>query len=168
MPTIEPDVVALVAVGGAALALVALLVAVGAQLRLTRARRALRVLRGHAGEGDVLEVTTRQTAESVLLREQVEQLRGELERARGDLAASLRHVSVVRYDAFGDMGGRMSFSAALLDDAGDGLVLTAIHGRGEARTYAKGVLKGSSEQALSPEEQRAVDAALPTARGGRR
>ena len=51
---------------------------------------------------------------------------------------SLRNVAVVRYDAFGDMGGRLSFSAALLDDIGDGIVLSSINGRGESRTYAKG------------------------------
>ena len=53
----------------------------------------------------------------------------------------------------------MSFSAAVLDDAGDGLVITAIHGRGETRSYAKGLVGGASEHTLSPEEQQAVDAA---------
>jgi hypothetical protein len=75
---------------------------------------------------------------------------------------ALRHVSVVRYDAFGDMGGRFSFSAALLDDAGDGLVLTSIHGRSETRTYLKGLTSGTSDIELSPEETQAVR----IARGG--
>jgi hypothetical protein len=75
---------------------------------------------------------------------------------RADLGQALRHVAVVRYDAFGDMGGRLSFSAALLDDAGDGLVLTSINGRSETRTYAKGVKAGSSDQSLSPEETQAI------------
>jgi hypothetical protein len=65
-------------------------------------------------------------------------------------------VSVVRYDAFGDMGGRLSFSAAMLDDGGDGLVLTAIHGRSETRSYIKGVKGGASEASLSPEELQAI------------
>ena len=42
---------------------------------------------------------------------------------RADLGQALRHVAVVRYDAFGDMGGRLSFSAAVIDDHGDGLVV---------------------------------------------
>ncbi len=148
-----------VAVGAGVLALVALVVAIGAQLRLRRMRRGLRVLRGHSGEGDVLEVTTRHAAEVALLRERVERQQGEIQGLRSDVAASLRHVAVVRYDAFGDMGGRLSFSAAVLDDAGDGLVITAIHGRGETRSYAKGLTGGTSEHALSPEEQQAVQAA---------
>ena len=66
----------------------------------------------------------------------------------------------MRYDAFGDMGGRLSFSAAMLDDGGDGLVLTAIHGRSETRSYIKGVKGGSSEASLSPEELQAISYAL--------
>ncbi|MFM7146262.1 MAG: DUF4446 family protein, partial [Actinomycetales bacterium] len=63
------------------------------------------------------------------------------------------------YDAFGDLGGRFSFSAALLDDSGDGLVLTSIHGRSETRTYVKGLTGGRSDIDLSPEERRAVQLA---------
>jgi hypothetical protein len=54
----------------------------------------------------------------------------------------------------------MSFSVALLDDAGDGLVITSINGRSETRTYAKGVKGGQSEANLSPEEQQAIAFAL--------
>lgn len=89
-------------------------------------------------------------------------LRDDLAAARADLSDALRHVAVVRYDAFGDMGGRMSFSAALLDDAGDGLVLTSINGRSETRTYAKGVKSGSSDHSLSPEEEQAISHATRT------
>lgn len=83
----------------------------------------------------------------------------EVARLRADVAGALRHVAVVRYDAFGDMGGRMSFSAALLDDAGDGVVISSIHARGESRTYGKGVVSGDSEIVLTPEERQALDAA---------
>jgi hypothetical protein len=63
---------------------------------------------------------------------------------------------VVRYDAFGDMGGHLSWSMALLDDGGNGVVLTSIHGRSEARTYAKNIAAWSCEQQLSPEEEEAI------------
>jgi hypothetical protein len=72
-----------------------------------------------------------------------------------DLSA-LRHVGVVRYDAFGDMGGRLSFSAALFDAQGNGIVLSSINGRSETRTYAKSLSGLQSEQTLSPEEQQAI------------
>ncbi len=78
---------------------------------------------------------------------------------RADLRQALQHVAVVRYDAFGDMGGRLSFSAAVIDDHGDGLVFSSIHARGESRTYAKGVVGGTSDATLTPEEQQALAAA---------
>jgi hypothetical protein len=91
---------------------------------------------------------------------------GDLAALRGDLAQALKHVAVVRYDAFGDMGGRLSFSAALVDDAGDGVVLSSIHARGESRTYAKGVVGGRSDATLTPEEQQALAAARTGTRHG--
>ncbi|THJ05763.1 DUF4446 family protein, partial [Nocardioides sp.] len=75
---------------------------------------------------------------------------------RAEAVGALRHLAVVRYDAFEEMGGRLSWSLALLDDAGDGVVLTSIRGRNEARTYAKSVSGWASDQELSPEESEAV------------
>jgi hypothetical protein len=96
------------------------------------------------------------------LAEQVETVRADVQGVRRDLRQSLRNVAVVRYDAFGDMGGRLSFSCAVVDDEGDGLVISSIHARGESRTYAKGIVGGTSEITLTPEEQQALGAA----RGG--
>ncbi len=86
----------------------------------------------------------------------LEGLRAEVQALRMEAGDALRHLSVVRYDAFGDMGGHLSWSMALLDDSGNGVVLTSIHGRSEARTYAKNISAWSCEQALSPEEEEAV------------
>jgi hypothetical protein len=86
----------------------------------------------------------------------VEGLRGEVQALRLEVSEALRHLAVVRYDAFGDMGGHLSWSMALLDDGGNGVVLTSIHGRSEARTYAKNVASWKCDQALSPEEEEAI------------
>jgi hypothetical protein len=86
----------------------------------------------------------------------LEGLRAEVQALRMEAAQALRHLAVVRYDAFGDMGGHLSWSMALLDDGGDGVVMTSIHGRSDARTYAKNISSWRCEQALSPEEQEAV------------
>ncbi len=83
------------------------------------------------------------------------------ERRLEDLTqTSIRNVGVVRFDAFEDMGGRLSFSAALLDGRGDGVVITSINGRQESRSYAKPVAKGASVHNLSDEEQQAIREAL--------
>jgi hypothetical protein len=88
-------------------------------------------------------------------------LRQEVAALRLDSADALRHLSVVRYDAFTDMGGKLSWSVALLDDHGNGVVLTSIHGRSDSRTYAKAIAGWVCEQPLSPEEQDAVTHARP-------
>jgi hypothetical protein len=68
----------------------------------------------------------------------------------------LRDMAVIRYDALQEMSGQMSFSLALLNSQGDGIVLSSINGRTETRTYAKVVIEGKGAQALSPEEEEAV------------
>ena len=95
------------------------------------------------------------------LPEDVHGLRQEVAALKAEAVDSLRHLSVVRYDAFGDVGGHLSWSMALLDDAGHGVVLTSIHGRSEARTYAKSITGWACEQQLSPEEDEAIAHARP-------
>jgi hypothetical protein len=96
---------------------------------------------------------------AVELPEDVHGLRQEVAALRAEGSDALRHLAVVRYDAFGDMGGHQSWSLAVLDDAGHGVVLTSIHGRSEARTYAKSIASWTCEQQLSPEEEEAISVA---------
>jgi hypothetical protein len=95
-------------------------------------------------------------ADSVPVTLTTEEVTAEIEALRVSTSTSLRHLAVVRYDAFGDMGGHLSWSMALLDDGGDGVVLTSIHGRSDARTYAKNVAAWTANQQLSPEEEEAI------------
>ncbi len=143
--------------------LVALIVAVGALAvavfavaRLSRLHRSYALLQAAEGRETFVDVVARTREDFADLSADVAAIGQELSRTRRELSDALRHVSVVRYDAFGDMGGRFSFSAALLDDSGDGLVLTSIHGRTETRTYIKGLTSGDSDIELSPEETQAV------------
>jgi hypothetical protein len=80
-----------------------------------------------------------------------------------EIEGSVRNVALLRYDAFEDVGGQLSFSCALLDDQGDGVVLTSINGRQETRVYAKQVSQGTSSHNLSLEEEEAIRRAM----GGR-
>jgi hypothetical protein len=105
--------------------------------------------------------STPRSAPSDALPEDVHGLRQEVAALRAETHDALRHLAVVRYDAFGDMGGHLSWSLALLDDGGNGVVLTSIHGRSDSRTYAKNVAGWTCEQQLSPEEEEAIGAARP-------
>lgn len=102
----------------------------------------------------------------------VEEQRRQAEVALG----SVQRVGLVRFDAFDDMGGHLSFSTALLDARGDGVVITSINGRQDTRCYAKAVRGGTSQHNLATEEQQAIDRAMASPagaverspRGGRR
>ena len=140
----------------------ALLIAVALAVRLGRLVRAYDALAGDDGRSFVASVARQRTVVRDL-RTDVAALGDELARSRGELSGAVRHVAVVRYDAFGDLSGALSFSAALLDGKGDGLVLSSISGRSDSRTYAKGVRSGASDAPLSPEEQEAIATALAPA-----
>jgi len=94
------------------------------------------------------------------LREAVKQLAESDARLREHLARSVQRVGLIRYDAFEDMGGHLSFSLALLDEAGDGVVVSAINGRQDTRVYAKPVEAGDSGHNLSDEEADAIRQAM--------
>jgi hypothetical protein len=91
------------------------------------------------------------------VRSELRKLGKEIEVTRGELRETLQHLAMVRYDAFGDTGGKLSWSMALLDDNGDGVVLTSINSRADARTYAKEIKAFTSEAKLSPEEEEALE-----------
>jgi Protein of unknown function (DUF4446) len=148
---------ALIAAG---IALVALAMAAYLAVELRRLRRAQRAVLGEEGSRDVIAYVRD-------LERGVEALDGRVTEIDSATAATARrldtaitHSAVVRYDAYGEMSGKQSSSVALLDEHRDGVVLSSILHREQARLYAKGVSGGRSEIGLSPEEQAAVEAAL--------
>jgi Protein of unknown function (DUF4446) len=76
------------------------------------------------------------------------------------IEGSVRRVALLRYDAFEDVGGRLSFSCAMLDEHGTGVVITSINGRQETRVYAKPVTARTSSYNLSAEEEEAIRQAM--------
>jgi hypothetical protein len=139
-------------------AVLALLVAVGGYLRLSGIQARYRLV-WEGGEQDLVAVLSHQSGQIVHLHGELERIRLRVSRTAGEVEQSLRHVAVVRYDALGDMAGQLSFSAAIIDDHGDGLVISSIQEGGESRSSAKGVLGGISHITMTPEEQQALAAA---------
>ena len=72
----------------------------------------------------------------------------------------IQKTGLVRYNAFSDTGCDLSFSLALLDSDGSGVVLSSLYGRNESIMYAKPLVNGKSRYALSAEEQEAMNRAL--------
>lgn len=72
---------------------------------------------------------------------------------------SFQKLGLVKYDAFHEMGGKLSFSLALLNQKNDGFVLNAVHSREGCYTYIKEIVDGNSIIVLSDEEKEALDMA---------
>lgn len=156
---LDANIVAVLAVVATSLSVLLAIGLVVLALRLRVVRRAqLRAFGGR--ERDVLEVLAEQSEVLRTLEQHVAALDSRADELRERLRRDLCRVAVVRYDAFEDMGGALSFSAALLDEHGDGVVISAINGRSETRSYAKQIVGGDSEHSLSTEEFAAIDAAL--------
>jgi len=160
VPSVVPSSLALLAL---VLSVAALALAVVANRRYLASRRptGARAQTGPSTPDTALAEALRGRVD--LLGEQVAGLRESIAReasAPRDPTA-LRHVALVRYDAFADVGGRLSYSVAVLDDTRSGLVLTTLSGKSDVRTYVRTVCAGSGAGTLTAEEQQAVDAALP-------
>lgn len=72
---------------------------------------------------------------------------------------TFQKVGLVKYDAFHELGGKLSFSLALLNDVDDGFVLNAVHSREGCYTYIKEIVGGNSIIVLADEEQEALNMA---------
>src|SRR5512133_3792680 len=148
-----------IAIGAAALACAALLVAVWIFVRVGRLRAAQDVLLG-GGKDDLVDFAVSLQARIDDLHRAVDEVAAGLSRVDRRVDESLAKTSIVRYDAYEGTGGQQSASVALLDGARSGIVVSAIQGRDYARIYMKELEHGRASIALSPEEEEAVERAM--------
>lgn len=152
LPVIQ--LVTLGVVGAAAVATIALALAVVALARLGRLRRKLNAdLRALSSESSGSSGSGSPSLPPTATRSRPPG--GPPDEVTFDPRA-IRDVAIVRYDALQEMGGQLSFSLALLNAVGDGVIVTSINGRTETRTYAKIIRGGEPTHPLSPEEERAI------------
>ena len=82
-----------------------------------------------------------------------------IEKLFANMKYTFQKVGLVKYDAFNEMGGKLSFSLALLNETDDVFVMNAVHSREGCYTYVKEVIAGNSIIVLSPEEKEALEMA---------
>ena len=75
-------------------------------------------------------------------------------------AKAFQKIGIVKYDAYQQMGGLLSFSLALLDEDNNGLILNSVHSTEGCYTYTKEVVNGECKLELSNEEKVALDQAM--------
>ena len=77
-----------------------------------------------------------------------------------NMKSTFQKVGLVKYDAFHEMGGKLSFSLALLNETNDGFVMNAVHSREGCYTYIKEIIDGNSIIVLADEEKEALEMAM--------
>jgi hypothetical protein len=158
----DPAGIAALAAGG--VALVALIFAIVIAVKLRRLRSAQQMVLGNSGRDDlVTHAGNLQAAFEVLhgrVEEIAERLDDRMAEAERRIDGAIAYRALVRYDAYGELSGHQSTSLALLDAERNGVVLSCIAHRDNARLYSKVVRDGRGEHELSPEEDEAIRLAL--------
>jgi uncharacterized protein DUF4446 len=156
---VSSSVAAWIAIGAAAGAALAVLLALGYFVSLRGVRRAQRVLLGGA-KADLVDFAVSLQSRIDDLHSAIDEIAAGLARVDRRVDDSVSRTAIVRYDAYEGSGGHQSSSFALLDSARSGIVVSAIQGRDYARIYVKEIEHGRSPVALSPEELEAVERAM--------
>src|SRR5919202_574218 len=163
--TLSSATAAWIAIAAAAVALCAFAATLVLWLKLRRVRSAQLVLLG-GGKGDLIDFAVSLQGRIDDLHRAVDEIAAGLSRVDRRVDDCVSRTSIVRYDAYSDTGGHQSASLAFLNAARSGVVVSAIQGRDYARIYVKELDHGRAPVALSPEEQEAVERAMPES-GGR-
>lgn len=77
-----------------------------------------------------------------------------------EMQMTYQKMGLIKYDAFQEMGGKLSFSLAMLDAQNNGFIINAMHTREGCYTYIKEIVDGNSIIILSEEEKKALDRAM--------
>ncbi len=111
-------------------------------------------------DGHTLESTILTRFKEIdILKEESKYTSEKLNIACETLITAYQKTGIVKYDAFKEMGGKLSFSLCMLDDENNGFVLTSMHTREGCYTYVKEIIKGESFVILSAEERKALEEA---------
>lgn len=139
--------------GVAVLAVLALGVSIINYLKVSRLDRRYRLLNRFARNEQFLAQLEKVVGGLDRVERRIDALSAEQDRFSVLLRKCTRTPVVKRFNAFDDVGSDLSFSLALLDGEGDGLILTSLYGREETRTYAKKVSRGAPATRISSEEE---------------
>ena len=106
------------------------------------------------------EVLMKQFDRSEVLEEADREKRKEINSLKILMQKSYQKAGLVKYDAFREMSGKLSYALALLDQNDNGVIVTSMYSRDGCFSYAKEVIMGESKINLSEEEQEALEKAV--------
>lgn len=98
--------------------------------------------------------------ENAALKDQAERNKRDIKNLYRKMETTFQKIGLVKYDAFPQMGGKLSFSLALLDEKDNGFILNSVHGSDGCYTYSKEIKSGRCDLTLGEEEQKALSMAM--------
>lgn len=136
-----------IALGAAAL--ISLSSLVGVFILSTRLKRIMRGKTGRDIEEGIVSIDKKLTA----IENNEELLAEAIEHIDKRLRSSIRSVEMTRFNPFEDQGGNHSFAISLVNERGDGVVISSLYSRERMSIFAKHIKKGTSDIDLTDEEQ---------------
>ena len=107
--------------------------------------------------GDAIEENFKQMNE---IQKDYEETKKDIDETLQRMKSTFHKMGIVKYDAFKEMGGNLSFTLCLLDDMNTGFILNTMHGRDSSYTYVKEIIKGEAYATLGEEEKEALEKAI--------
>lgn len=154
---IDPGIIVIAMIG---IMVVVLLYMVQVSMKLTRFMNRYRIFMKGKDAMSLEKAFTARFMELDKLDEVGRKNADDIRKLREVQGRTANKIGIVKYDAFPDVGGRLSFALAMLDESNSGFVLNAIHGREGCYTYIKEIVKGESYVVLGQEEKEALRQAV--------
>lgn len=133
---------------------------VSSSMRLSRLERKYKTFMKGSDAQSLEKIFVRKFAQIDKLYEAKEDHEHDILFIKKNLEKMFSKYGVEKYDAFDDVGGKLSFALALLDKDNTGLILNAVHSRDNCFLYLKEIVKGESYVMLSQEEVEALRKAV--------
>lgn len=154
---LDPAVFIIVLLGLVIILFVLALLALGNIKKLTRRQDALLMGKEAASLEDLIKT---RFEEMEFLKSENEKKSVQIQDIYERLQSTFQKTAIVKYDAFNEMGGKLSFALALLDEKNSGFVITSMHSREGCYTYVKEIIRGESYIVLGAEEKEAIHKAI--------
>ncbi len=154
---IDPGILVIIMMG---IMVFVLLYMVRVSMKMTRFLKRYRIFMKGRDAASLEKAFAQKFLEVDKLSEMTRVQANEMRRIKEIQSRTANKIGIVKYDAFPDVGGRLSFALAMLDESDSGFVLNAIHGREGCYTYVKEIVKGESYVVLGQEEKEALRQAV--------
>lgn len=144
----------------AAIVVILLIIVIINGVRMTKLKKKYKVFMSGENAQSLEDTILKRMDQIDQLMESDKENKQKIQTVADHLDQTYQKVGLVKYDAFNEMGGKLSFSLALLNRKNDGFIINAMHSREGCYTYIKEIINGNSIILLADEEKEALEMAL--------